>query len=92
MITVEAIHKEKCFIVSCDDDKKFSKVMKQKMSAIKTYDVCVTDDNGVYFTSCENKSISNLSSSRLVSTLFSTVPFFPLGIWQTVNGDQLVTI
>ena len=62
------------------------------MSAIKTYDVCVTDDNGVYFSSCENKSISSLSPSRLVSTLFSTVPFIPLGIWQTVDGDLLVTL
>ena len=55
-------------------------------------DMCVTDNNEVYFTDWENNSISCLSPSGSVFPVFSTNPLVPWGICQTKEGGLLVSL
>ncbi|XP_061185005.1 uncharacterized protein LOC133193021 [Saccostrea echinata] len=54
-------------------------------------DMCVTDNDDVYFTDIRHKSISCLSPSGSVSTVINTDPLVPLGICQPVDSGLLVT-
>ena len=54
--------------------------------------VFVTDKNKVYLTDKLHKCIAHLSPSDSISTIFRTDPLEPLGIYQTMDGDLLVTL
>ncbi|XP_078312058.1 uncharacterized protein LOC111137468 [Crassostrea virginica] len=65
---------------------------KEERISVDVNDVCITDNNDVYFTDRKNKSISRLSPSGLVSPVFSTDPLQPIGICQTMDGGLLITL
>ena len=54
--------------------------------------VCITDKNKVYLTDKLHKCIAHLSSSGSIYTISRTDPLEPLGIYQTLEGDLLVTL
>ena len=54
--------------------------------------VCITDENKVYLTDKLHKCIAHLSPSGSISTIFRTDPLEHLGIYQTMDGDLLVTL
>ena len=92
---LKAIDESTCLL--CVDFKNIIKVhthsqKQQKFKVNKINDMCVTDNNEVYFTNCENNSISCLSPSGSVSILLSTDPLAPDGICQTKDGGLLVTL
>ncbi|XP_022336027.2 uncharacterized protein LOC111132502 [Crassostrea virginica] len=65
---------------------------KEKQFSVDVGGVCVTDNNDVYVSDVRNMSISRLSPSGSVSTVFSTDPLEPVGICQTMDGGLLVTL
>ncbi|XP_078336959.1 uncharacterized protein LOC111132501 [Crassostrea virginica] len=65
---------------------------KEKQFSVDVGGVCVTDNNDVYVSNLKNRSISRLSPSGSVSTVFSTAPLLPMGICQTMDGGLLVTL
>nr|XP_022336251.1 uncharacterized protein LOC111132719 [Crassostrea virginica] len=97
IIVLEAMNEETCLLA--DDEspcvKQFNKSgKKEKQFSIDVNDVCITENNQVYFTDADNKSIFRLSPAGSVSTVpvFSTDPLEPLGICQTMGRDLLVTL
>ena len=65
---------------------------KEKQYCVAVGGVCVTDSNKMYVTDIKHNSISLLSPSGSVFTLFSTDPLVPGGICQTADGGLLVTL
>ena len=54
--------------------------------------VSITDENKVYLTDKLHKCIAHLSSSGSIYTISRTDPLEPLEIYQTMEGDLLVTL
>ena len=65
---------------------------KEKQFSVLAADICVTDNNEIFFTNLLDNSISHLSMLGLVSTAFSTDPMIPCGICPTMNGELLITL
>lgn len=95
ILILEAMYEDKCLLGNLNLNH-FELVnkhgRKEKIFRADVADVCVTDNNEIYVTNLLNNSISRLSLSGLVSTIFSTDPFEPMGICQTIDGDLLVTL
>ena len=90
IIVLEIMNEETCLLA--DDEspcvKQFNKSgKKEKQISIDVNDVCLTENNEMYFTDADNKSIFRLSPAGSVSTVpvFSTDPLEPLGICQTMD-------
>ena len=64
----------------------------EKQFNMDVYDVCFTSDKEIYVTAIGDKSISRLSLSGLVSAVFSTDPFEPMGICLTMDGNLMLTL
>ncbi|XP_078312771.1 uncharacterized protein LOC144619217 [Crassostrea virginica] len=65
---------------------------KEKQFSVNINDVCIAVNDEMYVTDGENKSISRLSASGILSSIVSTDPLEPVGICQTIGGDLLVTL
>ena len=50
------------------------------------------DNNNVYVSDVNNRSICRLSPSGSVSPVFSTAPMQPMGIFQTKDVGLLITL
>ncbi|XP_078338978.1 uncharacterized protein LOC144627065 [Crassostrea virginica] len=95
IVDLQATNEDKCFLINSTlkNVVQFSKSgIKEKQFSVDLCGVCVTDNNEVYVSDYKNMSISRLSPSGSVSTVFSTAPLVPVGICQTMNGGLLVTL
>ena len=95
IIVLEAINEDTCLLT---DNKSpyFEQVKKrgkkEKQFSVVVGGVCVIDNSDVFVTDWKNMSVSRLSPSGSVSTVFSTDPLIPLGICKTMDGGLLVTL
>ena len=92
IMSLEAKHDETCFLTN--HKKSYLEQVnkngeKQKQFSEIAADICVTDNNEIYFSDLFDNSISHLSLSRAKSIIFSTDPLQPLGICYTMNGELL---
>ena len=93
--SLEAKDNDTCFLTNhklprLEQVNKHGK--KEKQFSVLAADICVTDNNEIFFTNLFDNSISHLSMLGSVSTVFSTDPMEPCGICPTMNGELLITL
>ena len=92
---LEEMNEDTCFLRNTESPY-FEQVKKsgrkEKKFSVVVNDVCVTDNNEVYITDRKNNSISCLSPSGSVSSVFSTHPLRPIAICQTLDNGLLVNL
>ena len=93
--SLEAKDNDTCFLTNhklprLEQVNKHGK--KEKQFTVLAADICVTDNNEIFFTNLFDNSISHLSMLGSVSTVFSTDPMEPCGICPTMNGELLITL
>ena len=93
--SLEAKDNDTCFLTNhklprLEQVNKHGK--KENQFSVLAADICVTDNNEIFFTNLFDNSISHLSMLGSVSTVFSTDPMEPCGICPTMNGELLITL